>query len=198
MEDERRIPPRAWRAGFEGRTGFEEERARDFALVYVARGTCGCVGCGCRLCCRRRCCRSSLPTQLPDALRQPSRHDLSALSTALPPAFGPAFPLCLPPRSFFLALGFASSFLRLARDGASVQEGNSELCPLGSPLARERSLTDAKRRFWRIGNTSTIVKRQRVDLANYENSDFSRFFGSRKNVYRILGRGYVCTMLLNG
>ena len=36
---------------------------------------------GCRLCCRRRRCRSSLPTQLLDALRQPSRHDLSAFST---------------------------------------------------------------------------------------------------------------------
>lgn len=32
-------------------------------------------------CCRRRRCRSSLPTQLLDALRQPSRHDLSAFST---------------------------------------------------------------------------------------------------------------------
>lgn len=48
---------------------------------------------GCRLCCRRRRCRSSLPTQLLDALRQPSRHDLSAFSTTTP--FSVPHALCL-------------------------------------------------------------------------------------------------------
>lgn len=54
-----------------------------------------CTRSGCRLCCRRRRCRSSLPTQLPDALRQPSRHDLSAFSTTTPrPLLSP--PLAAP------------------------------------------------------------------------------------------------------
>lgn len=90
----------------------KEERGRTRALArtrvclyvgaYVRECTCVCTRVcgysGCRLCCRRRCCRSSLPTRLLDALHQPSRHDLSALSTTtLSPSSRPAdvaFSLC--------------------------------------------------------------------------------------------------------
>lgn len=85
-----------WEEGDEWREGRDEKENAEcgahedgIGCIRMCAHTCS----GCRLCCRRRRCRSSLPTQLLDALRQPSRHDLSAFSTTTP--FSVLHALCL-------------------------------------------------------------------------------------------------------